>query len=810
MKLAVSRVSATPRRPRPVASTHPRLVLLSGILFTGLVTPLLAQTSWTGATNGVYATATNWTNGVPSSGTGGANLAIFPENAVGTHTVDLQGTTARNTIGLQFTADGGGGAYIFNSTTGPSPGFQNRATSIAGLTNVAILNDSANTQTFNVPMKNFSSAGGTPSTAQVFLARNGPIIFSGNFSATGKSTVDNNGGLLTIDGNSDITIGIAGAADGVLAGSGGLTKSGSGVLNLGGNLPNTYTGATILNSGTVNANKSNALSNTLLTMNGGILNLNGTAQALIRISGTAGTINLGAGHTLTLTATATATYSGVIAGPGNFVKNGASTQTISGNNTYDGTTTVGTGGRLAAASATALGSTVGNTQIASGGEVLYDGAASNFTVAEAFQVAGVGVSTDGGAITIQNASNITISGAVTLAGDTSLTVAGSATGAYTNSNAITSLANQNLTLQGGAGVGSGGTISGIIALGSGGLTKLQGGKWVLSGANTYTGTTTIGAGTLSVSNIVVSAGASNLGNATSAVVLGTSATTSGTLSYTGTSATFTRGFSVAGTGRIDTTTAGETLTIATGDISTPLGGTGTTGTITFGGAGNTIVTSNILVGTGGVTKADIGSLTLAGANDYLGATAVNVGTMLVTGSIINTSGVTVAGTLGGNGTITPIATGSISVSANGKLSPGTSVGTLSAVLSGGGTFSLVNGTSATNSQSLVFELNTPGASDQISITGGALDIGSSLEFDDFAFTTLGGFGNAATYTLFSGDTAIVGTLGTVIDGTVGGLPAQLQLADSNTDLVLVVVPEPGSATLLLAGLGFLARRRQRR
>ena len=93
--------------------------------------------------------------------------------------------------------------------------------------------------------------------------------------------------------------------------------------------------------------------------------------------------------------------------------------------------------------------------------------------------------------------------------------------------------------------------------------------------------------------------------------------------------------------------------------------------LTVDGAGTTLL-DGIVSGTGGLTKSGSGTLTLAGANSYIGATTVSAGKLLVNGATALGSAVTVSsgGTLGGTGT----AAGTVGVS--GTIAPGTSVGTL--------------------------------------------------------------------------------------------------------------------------------------
>ena len=153
--------------------------------------------------------------------------------------------------------------------------------------------------------------------------------------------------------------------------------------------------------------------------------------------------------------------------------------------------------------------------------------------------------------------------------------------------------------------------------------------------------------------------------------------------------------------------------------------------------------------------------------------------------------------------------GLVTLALGGKLSPGLSVGTLNMALPGG-ELDLTPAVTPTNAQALIFELDTPAASDLVNLTAGTLDIGTGvLEFDDFAFSTLGGFGEG-TYTLFETNNAFAPSFGPDVDGTINGFAATLAQSVDGTDLVLVVVPEPQACLLLATGLGALFLRRRPR
>jgi autotransporter-associated beta strand protein len=218
-----------------------------------------------------------------------------------------------------------------------------------------------------------------------------------------------------------------------------------------------------------------------------------------------------------------------------------------------------------------------------------------------------------------------------------------------------------------------------------------------------------------------------------------------------------------------------------------------TGTRTFTIADLTTTTFKPdLAGPGSLVKAGLGTLVLTPlcAASYAGDTMVNAGTLEVQGTVDGANTVISGGTLAGNGGVSASGTVGIDLNAGGKISPGTTatpIGTL-AMSSSVGEVNVVDAVTPAASGALVFDLDTPVASDKISINLGALNIGSGvLGIDDFAFTLKPGFG-VGTYTLFQSTTAILGTLASNVTATIGGFKATLAKSADTFALELVVAP----------------------
>ncbi len=186
--------------------------------------------------------------------------------------------------------------------------------------------------------------------------------------STGNNTLNN---ALTLSGavrmQSDSgTLTLAGT----LGGTGSLTKDGSGTVQLAGTGANTFSGNTVVNSGTLALGKTvgvNAIAGNVTVGDGsgadtlqltaanqiadssvvtvsanGVFSLNGLAETVsgISSSSSASQVSLGSG---TLTINGASTFAGVISGSGSLVKQGSGTLTLNGANTFSGNTTVSAG-----------------------------------------------------------------------------------------------------------------------------------------------------------------------------------------------------------------------------------------------------------------------------------------------------------------------------------------------------------------------------------------------------------------------------------------------------------------------------------
>ncbi len=210
------------------------------------------------------------------------------------------------------------------------------------------------------------------------------------------------------------------------------------------------------------------------------------------------------------------------------------------------------------------------------------------------------------------------------------------------------------------------------------VVKTGAGRLTLSGAGTHTGATTVSAGTLTIQDVA----ALGTNAAGTSVAAGASLELQGGISVASEALTLNSGAAVelvsvsgsnAWTGAVTLAGGGAEITVAAGDLT--IGGA-------VGDGGNAF----------GITKAGAGILRLGGVNTYTGATAVNAGTLSVTGSTAAGSAVTVSNAdskLAGTGTIN----GSVTMNAGTFLVPGVNGGDAAGTLTIVGT-AIFNGNSA--------------------------------------------------------------------------------------------------------------------
>ena len=497
---------------------------------------------------------------------------------------------------------------------------------LAGSAGAAILYKDATTTDLNT-LANWSTVNGATTPDPLSFGTADQLRFNENTAASGTFTMDLSAGLSVGDITVDSGTGVGGSGTGnfVINSANNSTLT----LNSGGNASYTTSGI-VLNSGTggtltINCNIALGASPVRFT----------TSRALT----VAGNIALGANTLEFNTAGSTTTISGVISGTGALNRAaGAGTLALTNTaNTFSGAVSLVGGTTTVTKLATignnsSLGTGSGTSSIILNGATLtYTGAGGDTTDRAIDMRAGAAINNNSATGTISfTAANVTQGGT---ASARTMTLGGTNTGANTFGSIL----------------GDSGTGTNIT-----GLTKSNAGTWILTGANTYTGTTYINQGVLRVT------GSGVLGGKTGSTL------TANNIEFTSTNSGGTIEFeTVAQLGNADQIRFRNTGgTIGAGGNLKYIGTTNQTlsktiqcdtsigmriesdsvgGKITLNGAfsqtnralflGGTGIGNNELAmsfaGTGQMTKRDAGKWILSGSNTYTGGTELLGGTLEV-------------------------------------------------------------------------------------------------------------------------------------------------------------------------------------
>ena len=406
----------------------------------------------------------------------------------------------------------------------------------------------------------------------------------------------------------------------------------------------------------------------------------------------------------------------------------------------------------------------------------------SFTTANGVTLASSAIVVAGGTVATTSAN--------TLADTASLTV-NSGRLAIGGSDTLDSLAGSGGTvdLASGATLTIGNTSSTSYAgsiTGSGGFTKVGSGTFTLSAASSYTGTTTVSAGRLSLA-------AANLLSDSSAV--------------TGTAGAV---FALGGN---------ETIGSLAGSLDVALGSS----TLTAGGNGQSTTYSGSISGSGGFSKVGGGTLQLAGANTYAGLTSVIDGGLRLNGSIAGSLSVASLASLSGTGTVGGNAT------IAGTHSPGNSPG--AQPFNGNLTYeagAVVNwelvgnttGAPGTNYDQILLPTGNLTFSGSTTLALSFNSVGSSVDwtnafwnvnrswivYDLSGGTTIGGLSNLSL------GGSLLDSLNQPLSPTGRGY-FTTSLVGQDVVLNFTAVPEPSTWAMALAGLacgGYVMRRRRKR
>lgn len=534
----------------------------------------------------------------------------------------------------------------------------------------------------------------------------------------------------------------------------GLNKTGAGTLVLNG--VNVYNQGTMLTAGTlsVGSDASLGINGAAIDFEGGVLRITGTSYQSTNRAITFG--DAGGGFDIA-DATNIFTVNQSLGGTGSLVKLGAGTLVLSGANSYTGGTTISAG--TLRGDTTSLQGTITNHALLQFEQAIdgtYNGSMSG---------TGTLVKSGVGTLVLAGANSYTggtIIRAGTLQGDTTSLV-----GDITNDAA--------LVFDQSADGSFGGGISG-----SGSVTKLGAGTVTLTGANAYTGGTTVAAGALQGTTTslqgAISDNASLIFNQSTDGVFAGDISGSGSLAKTGAGKVILSGTNTYGGG---TTISGGALQGSTSSLQGVI--TDNAALIFDQAAAGTF--SGVISGSGSVTKQGAGTVTLTGANAYTGGTTVAAGALAGTttslqGDIVDNASLvfdqamagTYAGRLSGTGSVTKSGAGVLTLAGVSTYSGGTTI---------------AEGTLRGNTSNLQ----------------GAIADGAALVFDQAADGIFSGTLSAGGSLMKTGAGTLVINTTNTFTGTTTVSQGALVVGDDNHPTASLAGPMTVSSGAVLAGVG---------
>ena len=589
-------------------------------------------------------------------------------------------------------------------------------------------------------------AGGTSGSVLGAIANNGSLIFNRSDATTVTNAISGSGSV-TKNAANTLTLSGANTFSGNVT-IGGGTLAVTSVADSGSSSLGTGTQLTLGGSATVSftANSSNNTTRSLVLGGTGFNALKNSGSGALVWSGNVinNTTANRADFTLGGSGTGGNEFSGLLTNNGantmRLIKNDTGTWKVSGANTFSGLMDLFNG----TMQATTISNTGSASSLGTGGTIRFGGWASSAPVLEyvgsgstnnkQFKLGGGGTANTGGTI-LNNGTGALVfnNAAFNTAGDgafSGTTRALTLGGSNTADNAISGVIRDN---------NSGNTVS---------VVKDGTGKWTLSGANTYTGETTISNGTLQIG-------------------------TGGTLASSG--------IRVSG-GTFETTAANTVADTSTVNISSgtySIGGNDTVASLTVSGgllssANSSTLTATTYALNGGTVSANLGAGTM---NSSSGTTLLSgtsaAATVNVAGGLLSlvsanrlsdTAAVAVSSgelAVGGNNTVA-----SLTVSGGLLSTANSSTLTAATYALNGGTVSANLGAGTVNASSGTTLLSGSSAAANVNVSGGTLNTSGANKLADGAAVavssgTLGVGGSDTVGSLAASGTGVV----TVASGT---------------------------------------------